>query len=482
MKRLFVLVALLAAWPIAAGAQTPPTPPIRPAPPTPPVPPIGPVPRVLLPDFDMTINDAMRQAREAIAGIDMDQVRNALNKVQIEMPDLDLKLDRLPMYLDGLQDRNFRFETQLGDAYNSGLSAIRMKQYDRAITRFDQVIATKGSHADGALYWKAFAKYKQGKSDEALAVIEELRKAYAKSGYLNDAKVLEADVKKLSGQTVRPEDLDNDDLKLLALQSLMHSDPAGTIPVIETMLAGTNSLSIKRQALYLLALSDQPRARQILLNYAKGTGGNPDVQRQAILYIASQSKKQTTSGELADIYNSTQDIDVRKAIVEAYTTTGDARSLLLVASASGSPIDIRRQAINGLSSLPASQDLWQLYQKEENKDLRLLMVRAFSADQLMQALKTEKDPSVRRQTLRSLGNRKAAQAGPALVEAYGAEPDKENKRIIISALGAQDNAEALVSIARKETAMDLKMAIVEELKSSKSKVAADYLREILIGK
>jgi len=499
MKRMFVIVALLAAWPIAAGAQTPRTPPVPPAPQIPPVPPIPPTPRVLLPDLDMTINDAMRQARESLANIDMDQIHNALNiaqRVHVDLPDIHvnpdihLNLDHLSMYLDDLQDKERVGMTMAmnmgGDSYSMGLNAITQKQYDRAITRFDQVIAQKGAHTDGALYWKAFAKYKQGKSDEALAAIGELRKSFAQSRYLNDAKALEADAKKLSGQAVKPDDLDTDDLKLLALQGLMHSDPAGTIPVIETMLAGTNSLAVKKRALYLLALSDQPKAHQILLSYAKGAG-TPDLQRQAITYIATADRKQTTNAELTEIYNSTQDADVKKWIIDAYTNAGDARSLLSIASANG-PIDIRRQAINGLTSISSSngnaqapQELWQLYQKEENKDLRLQMVRAFSADQLVQVLKTEKDPFVRRQVLRSLGNRKSAQSGPALVEAYATE-DKDNKRIIINALGNQDNAEALVAIARKESAVDLKMAIVEQLKDSKSKVAQDYLREILGGK
>lgn len=492
MKRMFLIVALLAAWPIAAGAQTPP--PIPPAPQMPPMPPIPPTPRILVPDLDLTIQDAMQQAREAVARIDMDQVHgaitNALNQVHVEMPDIHLNLDHLPMYLEDMQDK-FRVDMSNmnfgGDAYSMGLSAITQKQYDRAITRFDQVIAQKSAHADGALYWKAFAKYKQGKSDEALASIAELRKSFGQSRYLNDAKALEADAKKLSGQAVKPEDLNDDDLKLLALQGLMHSDPAGTIPVIETMLAGTNSLSVKKRALYLLALSDQPKAHQILLSYAKGAG-NPDLQRQAIIYIASADRKQTTNAELSEIYNSTQDADVKKWIIDAYTSAGDARSLLTIASGSG-PLEIRRQAINGLTSISsdnngqAPAELWQLYQKEENKDLRLQMVRAFSAEQLAQVLKTEKDPAVRRQVLRSLGNRRRSTTTvPTLVEAYGAEQDKENKRIIISSLGNMDNAEALVAIARKETSVDLKMAIVEELKDSKSKVAQDYLREILGGK
>ena len=491
MKRMFVCVALLAAWPIAASAQTPQTPPVPPAPQVQPVPSIRPMPRVLLPDLDLTINDAMQQARDAIARIDMDQIRDqvhtALNNVHVEIPDIHLNLDHLPMYLDDLQDK-MRVDMSMnmgGDAYNAGLIAIRQKQYDRAITSFDKVIAQKGAHADGALYWKAFAKYKQGKSDEALASIAELRKSYGQSRYLNDAKVLEADAKK-----AKPEDLNDDDLKLLALQGLMHSDPAGTIPVIETMLASTNSLAVKRNALYLLALSDQPKAHQILVSYAKGAG-NPDLQRQAIIYIATANRKQTTNTELTEIYNATQDADVKKWIIDAYTSAGDARSLITIASSNG-PIDIRRQAINGLTSISdngsqAPQELWQLYQKEENKDLRLQMVRAFSAEQLAQVLKTEKDPTVRRQALRSLGNRRRSPiAVQTLVDAYGTEQDKENKRAIIMALinigNPDDNAAALVSIARKETDVNLKMAIVEQLKDSKSKVAQDYLRELLGGK
>ena len=43
----------------------------------------------------------------------------------------------------------------------------------------------------------------------------------------------------------------------------------------------------------------------------------------------------------------------------------------------------------------------------------------------------------------------------------------------------QDNAEALVAIARKETDVEAKKAIVQQLSLMKSKVATDYLLEIL---
>ena len=52
---------------------------------------------------------------------------------------------------------------------------------------------------------------------------------------------------------------------------------------------------------------------------------------------------------------------------------------------------------------------------------------------------------------------------------------------MITALGSQNNAEGLVAIARKETNIQLRAAIVSKLVSlaPKSKVAADYLEEII---
>jgi predicted Zn-dependent protease len=81
-------------------------------------------------------------------------------------------------------------------SYNSGMSLIQQQQYDQAVVRFDRAIAQKGAHTDGAWYWKAFAQFKAGKNEDALASIAALRKDFPQSRYLNDAKVLEADVRK----------------------------------------------------------------------------------------------------------------------------------------------------------------------------------------------------------------------------------------------------------------------------------------------
>ena len=83
-------------------------------------------------------------------------------------------------------------------------------------------------------------------------------------------------------------------------------------------------------------MNNQPRAHQILLNYAKG-GGNPDLQLEAIRYLAANSDKQTTAAELMQIYQATQDTDVRLAVIGALRSSGNGASLISIASVERRP-------------------------------------------------------------------------------------------------------------------------------------------------
>ena len=519
MKRV-VLLAVSLIVPALAAAQVPPPPP-PPAPAAPvaapavlPVPPVPPrvfvAPTVLdRADFEDYVRSAMDAARaidvesvrdaamQAARSVDTQAVREATaqareeadrarEKAQMAREDA-FRFRDMPEWRFDYQDRATPMMAGMGmqdaesSSYNAGLSLIQQRQYDQAIIRFDRAIAQKGAHADGALYWKAFAQYKAGKGDDAVASINALRKDYPQSRYLNDAKVLEADVRK-----PRPEAIEDDEIKLLAIQGIQASDPVKAAQLATTLLSGTNSLAVKKRALYILALSDQPSAHDELLKYAKGAG-NPDLQREAINYLATRRTKQpTTSAELKQIYESTQDPAIKRTIIDAYRTTGDKPALITLASTSGAPIEIRQQAVRNLTDIAVPQDLWALYQKEENKDLRMSMTRAFSSmgavDQLLQIAKSDKDPEVRRQAVRSLGNQKVEKTGATLVEMYGSETDKDNKMAIISALGNQNNDTGLVTLARKETKdLELKREIVRRLAemSRTSKVAADYLLEVI---
>ena len=102
------------------------------------------------------------------------------------------------------------------------------------------------------------------------------------------------------------------------------------------------------------------------------------------------------------------------------------------------------------------------------------------AERLIQIEQQEKDRDLRKTGIQNLGVMNSKRTGDALVTLYGTEKDSELRRIIIQGLGNQNNAKALVDIARKETDPELKKQIVSRLSTMRgSKEAMDYLMEIL---
>jgi hypothetical protein len=395
-----------------------------------------------------------------------------------------------PRDLRDLRGRSFTFAFS-NTPYDRGLSALQQRQYDQAITAFDQVISGKNARTDGALYWKAFAQSRMAQPDASLATLTTLEKDYPQSRYLNDARVLEADVRKMSGQHVDVSTLDaNDDIKLLAINGIADSAPEKAIPLLEGVLNSTNSLAVKRRAIYVLALSDDARAHQILLRYAKGEG-NPDLQSEAIRYLASRRDQTTTPAELKQIYDATTDAGVRRAIIEGYRNAGDTASLVAIAANPSEQMDLRRLALANLTvgfNGQNGQDAWGLYQQlsaASDAPLRQQIVGALGAandvDHLAQVAKTDADENVRNRAVLALGGQPADRTGRLLTDLYAARTDAGSRRAIIAALAQQNNADALIMLARQESDLTLKRDLVRQLSSmaGKNETAANYLMEVI---
>ena len=305
-------------------------------------------------------------------------------------------------------------------SYQVGMKALDAKQWQNAIAEFDGV-PPDNARADGALYWKAYALNKLGRRQEALTAIAQLRKQYARSQWVNDAKALEIEVKQAAGQTVSPEGEPDDDLKLMAINSLMNTDPERAIPLLEGVLKGNHPLKQKQQALFVLLQTGSPRARQIVVEIAKG-GSNPELQKKAIenLGVFGGAESRQT---LAEIYGSSTDVGVKHRILQSFMVASDRGRLLAAAKGESNP-ELRRQAI---------------------------------------------------QLLGVMGN----QTAPDILGLYANGRDKSDRKAAIQALFVQGNDKALIDLARKETDPELKRAIVQQLSVMGTKDATDYMMEIL---
>ena len=365
--------------------------------------------------------------------------------------------------------------------YSAGQSALDNRHWDEAVGYFGQVISLNGARVDGALYWKAYALGKLGRRDEAAAAIAELRKSYASSRWLDDAKALELELKQASGQNVAPEAESDEELKLMAINGLMQSDPDRAIPLLEGLLKGSASPKVKRNTMFVLAQSNSPKAQALLEQIARGAA-NPDLQLKAITYMNDRRKPNNNAQILSEIYASTSDVAVKRAILQAYGNLRDKDRLLQAAKTEKSP-ELRDTAISYLAGNNGNPELWQIYQTETTTEGKLQLLRYMyangNADKLLEVVRTEKDPKVRAEAMRALASRQSGASADTLVSLYSAEPDQQIKMSIVDGLSSQRNAKALVDIARAEKDTKLKLRIVERLSSMKSKEASDYLEELL---
>jgi HEAT repeats len=378
------------------------------------------------------------------------------------------------------QERDQRAQDRERELYDRGQDALERSEWTRAVERFQQIVALQGARADAALYWKAYALDRLGQQAEALAAVAELAKGFPKSRWLSDAKALEIQVRQSVGQPVRPENQADEELKLLALNALQHSDPELAMPMLRQILQGTQSIKLKERALFVLAQSRSVDARNLLADVARGAS-NPDLQRKAIDYLGVHGSAENRA-LLAEIYQSSSDVDVKRRILRAFMVSGERQRLLAAATGEKEPA-LRAEAVRQLGVMGAHDELWQLYQKEASVDVKTQILQAMfvggNATRLIELATSEPNADLRLAAIRGLGLMGASQTGQALVTMYGRDTNTAVRMAIINALFLQNNAESLVAIARKETDQALKKELVRRLSQMQSKVALDYLMELL---
>ena len=221
----------------------------------------------------------------------------------------------------------------------------------------------------------------------------------------------------------------------------------------------------------------------MLVGVAKG-GSNPDLQMNAIKYLGVHGGRENRAA-LAEIYSSTPDVDIKKRILSSFMVAGDKERLLNAAQAEQNP-DLRAEAVRQLGVMSAHEELWTLYQKESSVDVKKQIIRAMftggNASRLIELAKSEQNPELRLLAVQNLGVMGSRQTADALVEIYGTSKDAGIRKAAINGLFIQNNAEGLVALARKESDPAMKKEIVQKLSVMHSKVATDYMLEILNGR
>lgn len=363
--------------------------------------------------------------------------------------------------------------------YESGLRALDARQWDRAIASFDAAASHKKGSADAALYWKAYAQSHAGRREEALVTIGALRQSYPSSRWIKDAQALDLEVRAQAGAPVSPSSESDEELKLIALNSLMQSDPNRALPILQKLLAGNNSEKVKERALFVLTQTSSPEGRKILSDMARNSS-NPELQMKAIRYMGLMGNRDARS-ELASVYGASSDVRLKREILRSFMQSGSRDFLLNAAKTEQNP-ELRRDAIRQLALTGGQDELWQLYQSATLEDKKTILQSMFlggNSTRVVEIAKAEKDPGLRVAAIKSLGLMGGNGRGDVLVSIYETDQNKQVRDAVLNALFLQQNGKALVDLARREKDPEMKTAIVKKMALVHSKEVTDYMMEIL---
>ena len=366
--------------------------------------------------------------------------------------------------------------------YSEGTRAINDARWAQAEAVFTNIAQQHGARAEAALYWAAYAENKQGNATHALETCSQLRQAYPHGNWVNECGALEIEIRGKSDDPLPPQAEQDEELKLLALNSLMQQDEARALPIIQQILNGDKSEKLKGRALFVLAQDQSPQAQALLGQVASGER-NPALQRKAIQMLAVGRGKQSAE-TLAAIYRQSANDEVKKAILQTYLVIGTPDPLVEAARHESNP-ELVRTAVHTLGAMGATSQLLALYHESSSAETKADVINGLipagqkGAEALGNIAGSEQDPELRRKAIRNLGIAGGMSAAPSLVATYKKNEDPETRKAVAQALFVAGDSHDLIELARAEKDPGLKQSLVQQLSVMHSKEATDYMLEIL---
>jgi HEAT repeat protein len=359
---------------------------------------------------------------------------------------------------------------QAGDSpamqvFRQGRDLIEKEDWAAAAARFEGYVAQypKSKEADAALYWLAYARKKQGRFRDAEDALERLVREFPRSTWADDARAMQVEIAPQVGKSVDPEGLD-DELKMVALQSLFQSDPARAAGYVAEILKPNSKASqeLKETAISLLGQRGGTEAAAMLLDIAR-TQADPELRGIAI-HRLGQTNDEWVIDALMKIYAAERDRDVKGQVLHAFSQMNSPRAYarLLEVAQGGDDTELRQTAIHWIgqrNEVQAVDDLMQILSSERDDDVRGSVLHAFAQinDPRAQTRLLEVarggagSVELRTQAIHWLGQRKGDATVDELMNIFRADRNEEIRGAVLHALSQQQGTRAralLLEVAR----------------------------------
>ena len=379
------------------------------------------------------------------------------------------------------REREKRRETaeSFDELYDEAMESLDDEDWSDALRPLGKLM-DMNVKVDAALYWTSYAQAKMNRAAASLASLARLQKDFPTSRWAKEGKALELEVRGKAGQTPRPEQEDDDDLKLMAVSAMAQTDPQEALPLLTKILASPgSSRKVKERSLFVLAQMGSEQAGNAIADVARGNT-SPDLQRKAIQYLGVFGGPANRK-VLSDVYGATTDNALRKQILNSFMVSGDKARVLSAAKTEKDPA-LRSAAVRLLGVMGGSAELSQMYatatSTDEKKDILQALFVGGAVEPVAAAARGEKDKDVRLTAVRNLGLM-GRRSQDVLGELYRVETDPEVKKEVLNAFFLQGNSTKLVEVAKTEKDQALKKEAVHWLSLMNSKEARAYMLELL---
>lgn len=362
-------------------------------------------------------------------------------------------------------------ESDASHLYQKGQQAMDKGDWKKASNYFNDLIEQDTKHTDAALYWKAYSLYRAGKKSSANRSLKKLFKGYKDSRWINEGKALQAEIR-----GVKSADYNDDEMKEIALNSLLHASPDRALPILKKTLSSNNSDDVKEMALFVLSQIGSPEARQMIETLALDNNSG-ELQKNAIhmLAISGDAKSRNI---LSNLYNKISDPEIREEILMGFMISGEKDKLLQAAKTESNP-ELRGSAAELLGQLGAAKELLPLYKNEQSVLVKESIISAMMISQnssgILYIIENEENPELLSESIQMLGVMGDAESNKVLAKLWKEKNTPEVRIAIMEAWMIKGDVDAIADIARTVTNKEEKIQAIEFLGITKGR---DVLREM----
>ncbi len=356
-------------------------------------------------------------------------------------------------------------DTQFGNGdskakslYEKGQEAMDRGEWRAAGKAFADLAETDSKHEALALYWQAYALYRGGKNANAIKTLGQLNSNHSDSRWAREGKALQAEI---TGNTELSE---SDEMKLIALQSLMHTNSERVVPLIRKTLESDASPKIKETAIFILSQKRSKQARDLLVEYAR-SNSDPVLQHKAIEILGMAGDKESRA-LLGDMYSEITSNDIKSSILNGLMMARDESALLNIARQEQHE-GLLRKAIEMLGVIRSDQ-MQSLYTKDATPYIKEAIINglmvARNDDAIIDIIEQENDQELMQKAIQILGVIRSEKGSAVMSRMWNDnQVSRETKEAILESWMIGRNFESLKNAAMSSTETELKAKAIEML-------------------